>query len=153
MQLLSVRKACFHYHAATLSASYVHACLTMWTLYVLNCTLFTCGCNPWVNSDDKRHLETTTATNVIALWKHLALQDGSYVRVNFTACQLAVQCQKIMGNVSVDLPGVRAVHTHTECNSGNDYQQMMIHLLNQGLYAFFFIWICYADKHVDHKKL
>ena len=37
---------------------------------------FACGCVLKVG--DKRRLETPEAINVVALWKHLALQDESY---------------------------------------------------------------------------
>ena len=37
-----------------------------------------CGCDLSAKSDDRRRLDTPQATKVVALWKHLALQDDSY---------------------------------------------------------------------------
>lgn len=39
---------------------------------------FGCGCDLSVKADDRRRLDTLKATNVVALWKHLALGDERY---------------------------------------------------------------------------
>lgn len=61
------------------SATYVFTYLTTWTLCTYGTMLcLACGCNLLAKSDYRRWLDTPKATNIIALWKHLALQNDSY---------------------------------------------------------------------------
>ena len=47
---------------------------------------------------------------------------------------------------------IRAVHPHTECNSGNNQSQVLIDLLKRIQYTSFNIWISHTGKHVHHMK-
>jgi hypothetical protein len=50
----------------------------MWTLAYGSMLCVACGCDLSDKSDDRRRLDSPKATKVVAVWKHLALQDDNY---------------------------------------------------------------------------